>query len=68
LYVFFFYFRNYDKNQSYFFAVTYIYMVFPINLPNNISFAFQIGDNDGAVPENNEISASLTGQSGDLSS
>jgi len=43
-------------------------MVFPINLPNNISFAFQIGDNDGAVPENNEISASLTGQSGDLSS
>jgi len=65
---FFFCLEFQQKSIICFFAITYIYMVFPINLPNNISFAFQLDDNVEAVPENNEIGASLTGQSDDLSS
>jgi hypothetical protein len=42
-------------------------LIFLINLLNTISFKFQIDDNVEAVPENNEIDASLTGQNGDLS-
>jgi hypothetical protein len=42
-------------------------MVFPITLPNDISFPFQVEDNVGGVPKNREIDASLTGQSADFS-
>ena len=37
------------------------------HFPNNISFPFQVDDNVEAVPENNEIDASLAGQGDDLS-
>lgn len=43
-----------------------MYKVFLINLPNNISFKFQIDDNVGAVLETNEIDSSFSGQTGDL--
>jgi len=53
-------------NHTYF-PITCMHMVFLINLPNDISFPFQVDDNFEAIPENNEIDASLAGQSDDLS-
>lgn len=45
----------------------HVQKVFPINLSNNISFALQVDDNVGAVPENNDSENGLSGQNGDLS-
>jgi len=57
---------NIQLKSNIFYAIRCMYKVFLINLPNNISFKFQIDDNVGAVLETNEIDSSFSGQTGDL--